>query len=131
MAGAAILPPRKRCTKCDKSKPLPAFHRSSRASDGRTSWCAQCKREDQALRYGLGGDPDDPGEVGARAMAKAGLARCSRNCGALLWLRDQHTHESACQGPPRLEAYAVRRAAEAEIVPGAEKWNIINRGGAR
>lgn len=46
---------RKACTKCGQIKPLSEFHRRSRALDGRTQKCAECRRtenrEHMASRY--------------------------------------------------------------------------------
>lgn len=34
--------PTKACTKCREEKPLDMFHRQTKASDGRASWCKAC-----------------------------------------------------------------------------------------
>jgi hypothetical protein len=35
----------KACTRCGETKPLDAFPRNDRRSDGRHSWCLACQRE--------------------------------------------------------------------------------------
>lgn len=39
------IPEHKCCTKCGETKPLDAFHRSTRSTDGRFTICKACKRE--------------------------------------------------------------------------------------
>lgn len=38
----AIIPARKRCTKCDQEKPLAEFNRKGSEPDGFCSWCREC-----------------------------------------------------------------------------------------
>lgn len=37
----------KRCSKCGETKPLEDFYRKARMTDGRDSWCKECKRTAQ------------------------------------------------------------------------------------
>lgn len=50
-ATTAQPPTTKRCPNCGWSKPLDAFHQSSRSRDGRQSWCRDCNKQESAARY--------------------------------------------------------------------------------
>lgn len=39
----------KTCTRCASEKPLEAFSRRKGSSDGRHSWCLECKRSYEAV----------------------------------------------------------------------------------
>lgn len=40
---------KKRCGRCGKKKRVDAFHRQTRAKDGRKSWCKLCHRETERV----------------------------------------------------------------------------------
>lgn len=150
MSGAAILPQLYTCPRCTKSLPRDAFGNHAHRPDNRASYCKPCGREkrreqDAAYRAANPTKPRPPpkeqhycdgcGAPGHNVttcpdnreaqMARAGLARCPRNCGGLIWTRDLPEHTNACQGPPRLEYYAVRRSPPA-YVEGGSAWSGPN-----
>ncbi len=43
--------PKKRCSKCGRVKPLSAFHQKASNSDGRQSYCRECRSEYVRQRY--------------------------------------------------------------------------------
>ena len=41
----------KQCTRCKQTKPKTEFYRQSKAKEGYNSWCKQCCREYERIRY--------------------------------------------------------------------------------
>lgn len=72
--------PRKLCVKCDQIKFISEFNRSSSASDGHHTYCAECSRKASEKSYQLHKDdnPCDCKSCQAKRLSGTGLKRCSK-----------------------------------------------------
>ena len=101
----------KTCTKCLVLKPLEEFHRSSRAKDGRQSWCKECANSAVRLSAKKNPEPGRESDRRYRQTDKYKATRKTRRDGpARELIREQKRESWQRNRGSNLEKLRVRNA---------------------
>jgi hypothetical protein len=127
-AGWRVLPWKKRCTQCGKTKLLTAFYRNKKNRDGHENWCKKCTLAHRAVRRA-----DDPEK--AKALRRVGMVTIRARAKKQVF--DHYGWVCACPGCNRAKRLCIdhidgngrEHLASLGIHYGGDFWRWLIREG--